>query len=116
MRLKSDIWVKAYLRRAAVGGCPGVVVRRGDDEAGAIFIKVLRRNKSADLYGPAPAGFQVGDNERRFSVFVPAGSAEVAVDEIIEREARFDSDLWVVEIESDQGAHFLEGWLLATPD
>jgi hypothetical protein len=116
VRLKSDIWVKAYLRRAAVGGCPGVVVRRGDDEAGAIFLKVLRRNGGADLYGPASAGYDGGDDERRFIAFSPVSGREEAVDALIAREQRFDSDLWIVEIESQDGAHFLDGWLLATPD
>ena len=43
MRLKSEIWVKAYLRRCAVAGASGVVARHGDDDAGAIFIKVVRQ-------------------------------------------------------------------------
>ena len=38
MRLKSEIWVKAYLRRCTVNGAMAVVVRHGDDDAGAIFI------------------------------------------------------------------------------
>jgi hypothetical protein len=27
------------------------------------------------------------------------------------READFDSDLWIVEVEDRQGRHFLGGWL-----
>lgn len=56
MRLKSEIWVKAYIRRCAGEGVPAVVVRRGDEDAGVIFLKVSRLDGTAALYGPAPAG------------------------------------------------------------
>lgn len=56
MRLKSELWVKAYLRRCAVNGAMAVVARRGDADAGAIFIKVMRRDGGSTLFAPAPAG------------------------------------------------------------
>ena len=56
MRLKSEIWVKSYLRRCVSQGCMGVVVRHGDDDAGAIYIKVRRADGACVLFGPAPAG------------------------------------------------------------
>lgn len=116
MRLKSELWVKAYLRRAAVNGCPGVVVRHGDDEAGAIFIKIMQRNGAAMLFGPAPAGLDEADRERRWIPWLKGEVlSEAAVDAAIAQEARFDADLWVVEVESHDGAHFLDGWLFATP-
>jgi hypothetical protein len=99
MRLKSEIWVKAYLRRCAGEGIPCVVVRRGDADSGVIYIKVSRLDGTAALFGPAAAGL-----------------AEEATDADIEarlvREARLDPDLWVVEIEDRQGRHFLDGWLV----
>lgn len=115
MRLKSEIWAKAYLRSAAVQGFPGAVVCHGDDEAGAIFIKVTRRDGTAQLYGPAPAGFDDGDRERRWVPFLKGETcSEAVVDATIAQEKRFDSDIWVIEIESADGAHCLDGWLLAT--
>ena len=50
LRLKSEIWVKAYLRRCAVAGIDAVLLRRGDVDAGAIYIKVSRLDGTADLY------------------------------------------------------------------
>lgn len=115
MRLKSEIWVKAYLRQAAVRGCPGFVVRHGDDEAGAIFIKVTRRDGTATLFGPAPAGLDEGDRERRWVALMKGAVVpEAAADAALTQEARYDSDLWVLEVESADGTHFLDGWLLAT--
>ena len=110
MRLKSELWVKAYLRRAAIAGSPGVVVRRGDEDAGVIMIKIARLDGSADLYGPAPAGLGSDDGERQWvplCVAVP----EAEVETRLASERRLDSDIWIVEVEDRQGRHFLEGWL-----
>jgi len=116
MRLKSEFWVKWYLRQASSAGGMGVVVRHGDDTAGAIFIKVNRLDGTADLYGPAPPALDGGDGERRFQRLTPhAPPSEADADALLAREMRFDSDLWVIEVESPSGSHFLDGWILATP-
>ena len=54
MRLKSAIWVAAYLRRCNIEGAFAAVRRRGAEEAGAIFIKLNRLDGTAELFGPAP--------------------------------------------------------------
>lgn len=116
MRLKSEIWVKAYLRTAAIGGSPGAVIRHGDDTAGAIFIKVNRLDGTALLFGPAPAGLDGLDEERRF---VPwhkgAAGPDAEVDALMAREAGYDADAWLIEIENRAGLHYLDSWLFATP-
>ena len=71
MRLKAEIWVKAYLRRCNSQGADAVLVRRGDGDAGAIYIKISRLDGTAALYGPAPAGLDEArgvDDERRLAV------------------------------------------------
>ena len=54
MRLKSALWVAAYLRRCQVEGAFAVVRRRGAEEAGAIFVRISRLDGTSDLFGPAP--------------------------------------------------------------
>ena len=54
MRLKSSIWVSAYVRRCDIEGAFAAVRRRGAEEAGAIFIKLNRLDGTGMLYGPAP--------------------------------------------------------------
>lgn len=110
MRLKSELWVKAYLRAAVVAGAPGVVVHRGDTDAGAIFIKVARLDGSADLYGPAPAGLSSIDGERRWSVLAVA-APESDIDARLVSERRMDSDIWIVEVEDRMGRAYLDDWL-----
>src|SRR5262245_37827519 len=108
MRLKSEIWVKAYLRRCQVHGVAAVVVRRGDDDAGAIYVCINRLDRTVTLYGPAPAGLEGGDTERRWVKCLPAGFiAEEEATSYLARQIKFDGDIWIVEIEDKAGRHFL---------
>jgi hypothetical protein len=111
MRLKSAIWVAAYIRRCNVEGVPAVVRRRGAEEAGAIFIILNRLDGTADLYGPAPqsAFDKPLPMDRAFSAVLkkrPAPEAEVEAR--LAREVSFDPDVWIVEIEDRAGRHFLD--------
>ena len=111
MRLKSAIWVSAYVRRLSGEGIPVAVVRRGAEEAGAIFVKVARLDGSADIYAPAPqAVFDAdGPPERRWvRATGPEPVAERDAEDYLARQYRFDTDLWVVEIEDRGGRHLLE--------
>ena len=108
MRLKSEIWVKAYLRRCTVNGAPAVVVRHGDDDAGAIYIKVCRLDGQATIFGPAPAGLSGADYDRRWVPCLKGRTVtEADGQDYLDKEARIDSDLWIIEIEDRQGRHFL---------
>ena len=112
MRLKSEIWVKAYVRGCNSHGVSSMVVRHGDDDAGAIYIKIAHLDGRAALYGPAPSGFDEGHTDRRWTLHLdPAKATDRDVEAYIERQAEFDPDLWVVEVEDRQGRHFLDGWL-----
>ena len=108
MRLKSEIWVKAYLRRCTVNGAMAVVLRHGDDDAGAIFIKVVRDGRMAAVFGPAPAGLDGADFDRCWVAALGGKIVHDAdADRFLGREAGFDSDLWIVEVEDRDGRHFL---------
>jgi hypothetical protein len=109
MRLRSDFWVSAHLRRLGVEGIPAVLRRRGSPEAGAIFVKVDRLDGTADLYGPAPqALFEAEDSgDRRFTALITGGTP-LDIEERLTKEIRFDSDLWIIEIDTREGRHFLE--------
>lgn len=112
MRLRSDIWVKAYLRSCSVQGAHAVVVRHGDDDAGAIYIKVARLDGSARAFGPAPAGLTGAASERKWiSLTRELQTDEREVDQMLKREAEFDPDLWIIEVEDRQGRSFLDDWL-----
>jgi hypothetical protein len=111
MRLKSGIWVSAYLRRCAVEGAFAVVRRRGADEAGAVFVKISRLDGTADLFGPAPqtAFDDARPAERAFTpCFSNLPVPDPEVENYLMREVRFDPDVWILEVEDRAGRHFLD--------
>ncbi len=110
MRLKSSIWVAAYLRRCQTEGIFGAVRRRGAEEAGAVFVKVALLDGNAMLYVPAPQ--TVYDDSRPIErLFMPVSKdplPEPSVEERLQKEIRFDPDAWIVETEDRSGRHFLD--------
>ncbi|MEA2992578.1 MAG: hypothetical protein QOD40_1498 [Alphaproteobacteria bacterium] len=111
MRLKSGIWVAAYVRRCHIEGAFAAVRRRGAEEAGAVFVKLNRLDGTADLYGPAPqsAFDDTHPADRAFSRCLPVLPApEADVEAFLTREIRFDPDVWIIEVEDRNGRHFLD--------
>ena len=110
MRLKSALWVAAYLRRCQVEGSAAVVRRRGAEEAGAVFVRICRLDGTSELFGPAPQS--VFDDRPADRIFAPCLPSQPAPDDAIEaylkRELKFDPDLWIVEVEEPTGRNFLE--------
>jgi hypothetical protein len=110
MRLKTSLWVAAYLRRCQTAGVFGAVRRRGAEEGGAIFVKIALMDGTAQLYTPAPQSLYDEDrpSERFFVPMSPQPIAEPQVEERLAKELRFDPDAWIVETEDKEGRHFLE--------
>ena len=112
MRLKSGIWVAAYVRRCHIEGAFAAVRRRGAEEAGAIYIKINRLDGTGLLYGPAPQTvFEDAQPVGRiFTVIlgVAAPAIEADIEGRLVREIRYDPDVWIVEVEDRAGRHFLD--------
>ena len=111
MRLKSALWVAAYLRRCQVEGTFAVVRRRGAEEAGAIFIRISRLDGTSDLFGPAPqSAFESGAGRRSdiHAELCRTAGPDAAVEAYLAREVKFDSDVWIVEVEDRAGRNFLD--------
>ncbi len=109
MRLKSGIWVSAYLRRCSVEGAFAVVRRRGAEEAGSIFVKIDRLDGTADLFGPAPqSAFDESRPAHRLFARCLAAQPEAEIEKYLVREIRFDPDVWIVDVEDRDGRNFLD--------
>ena len=102
MRLRSDIFVSALVRRVFAEGGFAVIESKGAPEAGAIAIRQVLRDGTETLFMPALQGFATEETpERQFEVRRRAVEAdEIAA--VLEKERRFDSDLWVVVLETDK--------------
>jgi hypothetical protein len=105
VRLKTEIWVQALLRRAELGGAFPVVVHRGDADAGAVMLCVEAEGGAQTLYG------QVRDaaGEAAWTVLAQAADRLDApqIAARIARDRERDGDLWVIDIQDRAGRHFL---------
>jgi hypothetical protein len=111
MRLKSGIWVAAYIRRCQIEGAQAMLRRRGADEAGAVFIKVSRLDGSAEVFAPAPqtAFDEARPSDRAFARALKAERAtEADAEAYLAKQIKFDPDVWIVEVEDRAGRNFLD--------
>jgi hypothetical protein len=113
MRVTSEFFVSALIRRVFSSGGFAAVERKGAAEAGAIFIRTRARDGRETLYGPAPQSMfdEETSGDRRFEIRVRHGEG-ADVEAVIVREAKFDPDLWLVELETDS----VEGLLTVDDD
>lgn len=109
MRLKSHIFVSALLRRAFALGGYAAVLRKGAEDAGAIFIRQRSRMGTETLFAPAPQIFfdDDADTGRKFEIRLKDRDGD-AVEDALAREIRFDPDCWIVEIELDDRADLFD--------
>ncbi|TPN83107.1 DUF1491 family protein [Mesorhizobium sp. CU2] len=101
MRVTTDLWVSALVRRVFGAGGFAAVVKRGATEAGAVFVLSRGRLGEGALYGPAPqTSYDSAKPDDRFFILLDSGDDPTAFDARLERERKFDPDIWVVEIEA----------------
>jgi len=104
-RLPTGLWVRAHIRAADVAGVPMIVMHKGDPDRGTVAVKVNRLDRT----------FAVLVQTRRDDRLVWTHGTgadpvdEAAADAYIERQRRYDPDLWVIEVEDRQGRHWFEG-------
>ena len=102
-RLATHVWVGAYLTRLRLADIPVFVVRKGDETAGAVIVKLNTLDGQARAY-QREFNFE---NDRRDWVTLKEG-AEPDVDAALARQAGFDPDLWIIEVEDRQGRSLLD--------
>lgn len=103
MRLKTEIWVSAFLRRCMVEGIYGAVVRKGAAEAGAVYVIVNHLDGTCHLFGPAPGPTYDEEGERRWAEELKGPVSLHEATPLLERKYRFDPDIWVVEVDDRKG-------------
>ncbi|MBB4084042.1 hypothetical protein GGR12_002930 [Brevundimonas lenta] len=93
----------ALIRRAEIGGAFATVARRGDARAGTVIVKVFdTSNRRARLYSEA-----FGTDGERLWMQPIESEFESELDEYLQRQVKYDPDLWIVEIEDREARHFI---------
>jgi hypothetical protein len=103
-RLKAGFYVKALIRRAEVAGAAAFVVRRGSEEAGAVFLKIARLDGTCTVLNQA----RRGDGELVWAKPLGESTDDAGAAKYFEKQMRFDPDLWIVEIEDREGRAFVD--------
>ena len=115
MRVKSHIWVSAYLRRVNSAFVHAALVRRGDADAGAIYIKVAAMDGTAQVFAPlsaelaemTPSDTLIVEDGRAWQPVYTSHAKETEADEYLARQAGRDPDIWILEVEAAPGQHLL---------
>lgn len=95
-RIKAGIWVSAAIRLGNIQGKPGVVVRKGDEDAGGVLAVLRGRAGNIVLT-------QFREADGRLAWMRGTGAepvSETATDEYLAKQLRYDPDLWVIEFEA----------------
>jgi hypothetical protein len=102
-RVKTELWVQAFLRSCDVAGMFGAVLHRGNAEAGSLLVVINHLNATHTLLGTPPGPAYDDNGERRFENLTPIPLPWRDVQTKITRIKSFDSDLWVIEVEDRNG-------------
>ncbi len=103
MRLTARLWIDAYLTRLRLNDIPAFVVAHGDDTGGAVLVKLNTLDGQASAY---QRSVDLMSGARTWVALTEGDEAEV--DAAIARQAGFDPDLWVIEVEDRGGRHLLD--------
>lgn len=98
--------MQAFLRLLEAEGYMATIPNRGDEDAGAVLIKVNRFSAGCLVYS------QVRD-DKGLLVWL-CGTGETAVPEAsaeayIARQRKYDADIWVVEVDDPKASYGLDG-------
>jgi hypothetical protein len=103
--------VSAYLRRLNSVFVSAALVRRGDSDAGAIYIKVAYLDGSCQVYAPLsahlaeamPGDALILDDGRAWQPVYTPDAPEGEADAYLARQAARDPDIWILEVEMPEG-------------
>ena len=103
-RLKAGFFVRALIRRVEVAGAQAYVVKKGSEEAGAVFLKVARLDGTCTVLNQVVGG----EGERVWARPLGETCDEAQAAAYFAKQQKFDPDLWIVEIEDREGRAFVD--------
>lgn len=110
MRLRTEIWCQAFIRRCFAENLWAGVVHKGDPDAGVVYVCLDRLHGGCVLYGPAPGGAFDSEGDRRWqAVFGEEGADRAEIAQFIARQRSFDPDIWLIDVETRSGSAPLDG-------
>ena len=106
MGIGTGIWVMAQVRICDRAFIPATVVRRGDPDAGTVLLKLNRFEHGVTVYTQATS---MTDEPAWTRGTGPTPVSEAEADAYIERQVKYDPDVWILEIEDRRGQYQMDG-------
>lgn len=104
-RIATHVWIGALRRRVEAAGGTVTILKRGERDAGAVLLLLRERTGGVRVLQRANIG---GDTAWR-TLASAADERDPALAESLEKQRRFDPDLWLVELDIADPARFVDG-------
>jgi hypothetical protein len=103
-RLPAGLEASALIRQVSTEGGFGMVIAKGEPEAGTIMVVICENGRDARAYErmPSPDGNRIWQLSRRDDSQKPGDFSEW-----LSRRQRQDSDLWIIELDIAGGERFI---------
>lgn len=108
-RLTTGVWVSALIRRVHAAGGFATVVHKGEATAGTVALLLRRRD------GSCAALMRVAQKQGGHAWMVSADQPQNRlefINEFLDKQRRYDPDLWIIELDVADPERFIDGPLL----
>ena len=104
-RVTSELWVSALRKKLESKAVPIFISKKGNNEAGAIIIKVSNlRGRSKIFVQASYSGVDRGWMEL-------SNGSDAEMEKVLKSQQKFDRDVWILEVEELHGIQFFDEFL-----
>lgn len=103
-RVSAQLWVSALIRRVNAAGGFATVLTKGDESAGGVILVFAGRDQALRVF--QRVNLMDGGFGWQQAHDAGAGAAP-DVEDYLSRQRRYDSDLWVVELDIPHPERFI---------
>ena len=101
-RVTTKVWIDSYRKRLEEKAIPLFIVKKGDEVAGSILIKISNLKGFTRVFVQA-----IGLDGSNDWTELTKG-ADDAIEKVILKQVHFDQDIWILEVEDKNGSGLLE--------
>ena len=104
-RIKTKIWVQAFLKKISILGHSATIINHGDDDSGSVLIKINNLKDCCNVFT------QIRGDDGALQWLSGTGGEMVTediADQYIVRQKKYDGDLWAIEVEDPNLSFTLE--------
>jgi hypothetical protein len=103
-KLNAGLWVGAVVRLAQSRGDFATIAKKGDETAGQVILVTRQRNDHVQVYSRTLNS----RGDYSWTVAIASPPEELGkVNEYLDRQRRYDPDLWIVDLDTDNPERFV---------